>query len=58
MDRTSYYYIFYTLNGDNIYERTTQCVHRAKERTCELKAIYKHAEYFKNEIPRDYRWFY
>lgn len=54
----TYYYIFYTNNGDNVYERTTQCGNRAKERVSELKKIYEDAEYFKDEIPKDYKWFY
>jgi hypothetical protein len=28
----TYYYIFYTNDGDNVYEITTQCEKRAKER--------------------------
>lgn len=52
------YYIFYTNDGDNVYERTTGDKERAEERVLELKKFYSDATYFKNEIPKNYKWFY
>ena len=53
-----HYYIFYKTGGDNVYERTCGNKERAEERIKELKKIYDDAEYFLNEIPKGYKWFY
>jgi len=53
-----YYYIFYKNNGDNVYERTCGTKESAEKRVSELKKIYDDAEYFENEIPKFYKWFY
>jgi hypothetical protein len=53
-----HFYVFYTNGGDNVYERTCGDEDRAKERVEELKKLYENAEYFKNEIPKEYKWFY
>ena len=53
-----HYYIFYTNKGDNVYERTSSDENRARNRVKELKEIYEDATYFKNDIPKDYKWFY
>jgi len=42
----------------NIYERTCGTKEAAEQRVNELKSIYQDAEYFENEIPKDYKWFY
>jgi len=52
------YYIFYIMNGNNVYERTCGNIIRAEERISELKYIYDNAEYFINEIPKNYKWYY
>jgi len=53
-----YYYIFYTNNGNNMYERTCCTKESSEERVKKLKTMYDNAVYFKNEIPKDYKWFY
>lgn len=53
-----YFYIFYTNKGFNIYERTTMSIKSAKERVKQLKMIYENATYFKNKIPKKYKWLY
>ena len=52
------YYVFYTSNGDNVYERTCGTIEAAEERVIELKKRYEDAVYFENYIPKDYEWFY
>jgi hypothetical protein len=41
-----------------MYERTCGTKAVAEKRVDELKTIYEDAEYFENEIPKDYKWFY
>lgn len=53
-----HYYVFYTNDGDNVYERTCGYLQPTLDRVKELKNIYDDATYFKNEIPKDYKWFY
>ena len=52
------YYVFYTTeDNNNVYERTCGTEERAMERVKELKKIYADATYFKNDIPKDYKYF-
>ena len=53
-----HYYVFYKNKGDNVYERTCGTKEAAEKRVKELKNRYEDAEYFENEIPKGYRWFY
>jgi len=54
-----HYYVFYTTtNGDNVYERTCGTEEAATKRVDELKKMYDDATYFKNEISKDYEYFY
>lgn len=53
-----HFYIFYSDEGFNIYERTTSNKEAAEQRVAELKKIYEFAEYFENEIPKIYKWLY
>lgn len=53
-----FYYVFYTHDGFNIYERTCGDILSAEARVKDLKKIYDDATYFKNEIPKDYNWLY
>lgn len=53
-----YFYVFYKNNGCNMYERTCGTKQSAEQRVAELKEIYDDAEYFNNEIPKGYKWFY
>ena len=55
---TIWYYVFYTNNRYNMYERTCGTEQAAIDRVAYLKTIYNNAEYFKSEIPKDYKWFY
>ena len=53
-----HYYVFYTDEGDNVYERTCGTKDAAEKRVAELKNTYENAEYFEGEIPKEYKWFY
>jgi len=53
-----YYYVFYKNLGYNMYERTCGTKERAEEKKKELEDIYGHSEYFKNDIPKSYKWAY
>lgn len=53
-----YYYIFYMVDDCNVYERTCGSKESADNRLIELKKFYKDAFYFKDEIPKDLKWFY
>lgn len=42
----------------NIYERTCSSKIAAEQQVAKLKKFYEDAEYFENEIPKNYKWFY
>jgi hypothetical protein len=53
------YYVFYvTIENHNVYERTCGTEERAIERVGELKKYYPNALYFKNDIPKDFKYYY
>ena len=53
------YYVFYTdITGNNCYERICGTKEAAKQRIDILKRRYKNAEYFENNIPKNYKYFY
>lgn len=54
----THFYVFYKNMGSNMYERTCGTIDAAERRVIELKKLYDDAEYFLNEIPKDYKWFY
>ena len=58
MGSSERYFVFYTNGGDNTYERTCGIKSAAIERVEYLKKHYENAEFFTNEIPKDYKWFY
>ena len=53
-----HFYVFYTKDGNNFYERTCGTKEAAQERVDKLKNIYDDAIWFENEIPKDYKYFY
>jgi hypothetical protein len=55
-----HYYVFYKHEGDNMFDRTCGTKESAEERINILKNKYNYsdAEYFLNEIPKDYIYFY
>ena len=56
--KKDHFYVFYKNAGDNVYERTCGSKERAEERVAELKKIHSDAEYFLNNIPKNYKYFY
>ena len=60
MEKQDHYYVFYADKGDNVYERTCGTKEAAEDRIKTLKNEYgyENAEYFKNEIPKDYIYYY
>ncbi len=57
-EQISNYYVFYKNIGCNMYERTCGTKESAERRVSELKTIYDDSEYFENEIPKGFKWFY
>lgn len=53
-----HFYVFYKNIGCNMYERTCGTKEAAESRVKELRKLYQDAEYFENDIPKDYVWFY
>jgi hypothetical protein len=55
-----HYYVFYKHEDDNMFDRTCGTKESAEERINILKNKYNYsdAEYFLNEIPKDYIYFY
>ena len=54
----AHFYVFYKSDGDNVYERTCGTKDAAEERKSKLKSIHDDAEYFEDEIPKDYEYYY
>lgn len=60
MTNIEHYYIFYIDKGYTIYERTCGTKEAADERINFLKEEYRYddAFYFKNDIPKGFKYFY
>lgn len=54
----TYYYIFYMSGDFNFYERTCGSEKAADSRVNKLKTFYDDAIYFKDNIPKDFKYFY
>lgn len=53
-----HYYVFYTVNGLNFFDRTCGTKEAAQKRVFELELLYSNAIYFEQDIPKTYLWYY